>query len=81
MIPVQYKAHTYSSHKTLRAHRVVDDNVLVINITSKPHAFLDAGRKEQAIELYKRGIEELEKGIAIEINGQGESSCMHASLA
>ncbi|ELT94540.1 hypothetical protein CAPTEDRAFT_225098 [Capitella teleta] len=32
----------------------------------------DRGRKEQAIELYKRGIEELEKGIAIEIIGQGD---------
>ena len=26
-----------------------------------------------AIELYKKGIEELEKGIAVDINGQGKS--------
>ncbi|KAK3093436.1 hypothetical protein FSP39_015716 [Pinctada imbricata] len=34
----------------------------------------DAGRKDQAIEMYKRGIAELEKGIALDVaNGQGES--------
>ena len=31
------------------------------------------GRKDLAIELYKKGIEELEKGIAVDINGQGKS--------
>ncbi|KAL3872851.1 hypothetical protein ACJMK2_036038 [Sinanodonta woodiana] len=33
----------------------------------------DAGRKEVAMELYRKGIVELEKGIALEIRGQGES--------
>ncbi|XP_067681387.1 spastin-like isoform X2 [Haliotis asinina] len=33
----------------------------------------DAGRKEQAIDLYKKGITELEKGISVEVSGQGES--------
>ncbi|XP_038628349.1 spastin isoform X3 [Tachyglossus aculeatus] len=31
-----------------------------------------AGQKEQAVEWYKKGIEELEKGIAVLITGQGE---------
>ncbi|XP_076991119.1 spastin isoform X7 [Tamandua tetradactyla] len=31
-----------------------------------------AGRKEQAVEWYKKGIEELEKGIAVIVTGQGE---------
>ncbi|XP_053444013.1 spastin isoform X3 [Nycticebus coucang] len=31
-----------------------------------------AGQKEQAVEWYKKGIEELEKGIAVIITGQGE---------
>lgn len=33
--------------------------------------FLFSGRKEQAIDLYKKGIEELEKGISVEVQGQG----------
>ncbi|XP_071079422.1 spastin-like isoform X2 [Haliotis cracherodii] len=33
----------------------------------------DAGRKEQAIDLYKKGIIELEKGISVEVSGQGDS--------
>ncbi|XP_038628350.1 spastin isoform X4 [Tachyglossus aculeatus] len=32
----------------------------------------DKGQKEQAVEWYKKGIEELEKGIAVLITGQGE---------
>ncbi|KAL4639901.1 spastin isoform X1 [Arapaima gigas] len=32
----------------------------------------DKGHKEQAVQWYKRGISELEKGIAVEITGQGE---------
>jgi len=32
----------------------------------------DKGRKEQAIDLYKKGIEELEKGISVELAGQGD---------
>ncbi|XP_004686371.1 PREDICTED: spastin isoform X3 [Condylura cristata] len=31
-----------------------------------------AGQKEQAVEWYKKGIEELEKGIAVIVTGQGE---------
>lgn len=31
--------------------------------------FLTTGQKEMAIELYKKGIGELEKGIAVECNG------------
>ncbi|XP_052042252.1 spastin isoform X3 [Apodemus sylvaticus] len=31
-----------------------------------------AGQKEQAVEWYKKGIEELEKGIAVLVTGQGE---------
>ena len=33
--------------------------------------FCFSGRKEQAIDLYKKGIEELEKGISVELAGQG----------
>ncbi|XP_074648903.1 spastin-like isoform X2 [Tubulanus polymorphus] len=33
----------------------------------------DKGRKEYCIDLYKMGIRELEKGIALEISGQGDS--------
>ncbi|XP_036922527.1 spastin isoform X3 [Sturnira hondurensis] len=33
-----------------------------------------AGQKEQAVEWYKKGIEELEKGIAVIVTGQGEQS-------
>ncbi|XP_076991117.1 spastin isoform X5 [Tamandua tetradactyla] len=32
----------------------------------------EKGRKEQAVEWYKKGIEELEKGIAVIVTGQGE---------
>ncbi|XP_053917725.1 spastin isoform X4 [Cuculus canorus] len=32
----------------------------------------EAGQKEQAVEWYKKGIEELEKGIAVLVIGQGE---------
>ncbi|KAM6220409.1 spastin isoform 4-T4 [Rhynchocyon petersi] len=32
----------------------------------------EKGQKEQAVEWYKKGIEELEKGIAVIITGQGE---------
>ncbi|XP_051023460.1 spastin isoform X2 [Acomys russatus] len=32
----------------------------------------EKGQKEQAVEWYKKGIEELEKGIAIIVTGQGE---------
>nr|XP_045006059.1 spastin isoform X2 [Jaculus jaculus] len=32
----------------------------------------DKGQKEQAVEWYKKGIEELEKGIAVIVTGQGE---------
>ena len=31
-------------------------------------------RKDQAIELYRKGIDELEKGLAVEITGQGKFS-------
>ncbi|XP_021518374.1 spastin isoform X3 [Meriones unguiculatus] len=33
-----------------------------------------AGQKEQAVEWYKKGIEELEKGIAVIVTGQGEQN-------
>ncbi|XP_032508835.1 spastin isoform X5 [Orcinus orca] len=32
----------------------------------------EKGQKEQAVEWYKKGIEELEKGIAVVVTGQGE---------
>jgi len=32
------------------------------------------GRKGQAIDLYLKGIEELNKGIALDVNGQGQLS-------
>ncbi|XP_040848967.1 spastin isoform X4 [Ochotona curzoniae] len=32
----------------------------------------DKGKKDQAVEWYKKGIEELEKGIAVIVTGQGE---------
>ncbi|MBZ3871873.1 Spastin [Sciurus carolinensis] len=34
--------------------------------------FSEPGQKEQAVEWYKKGIEELEKGIAVIVTGQGE---------
>jgi hypothetical protein len=34
--------------------------------------YFKAGQKEQAVEWYKKGIEELEKGIAVVITGQGK---------
>lgn len=34
--------------------------------------FFSAGQKEQAVEWYRKGIEELEKGIAILVIGQGK---------
>ncbi|XP_036922528.1 spastin isoform X4 [Sturnira hondurensis] len=34
----------------------------------------EKGQKEQAVEWYKKGIEELEKGIAVIVTGQGEQS-------
>ncbi|XP_029648681.2 spastin [Octopus sinensis] len=33
----------------------------------------DAGRKELAIEFYRKGITELEKGISVDVNGQGDA--------
>ncbi|XP_064599850.1 spastin-like isoform X1 [Liolophura sinensis] len=33
----------------------------------------DAGRKEQAVELYRRGIGELQKGIAVDVTGPGQA--------
>ncbi|XP_074648917.1 spastin-like isoform X4 [Tubulanus polymorphus] len=44
-----------------------DDQRIVINHKSM------TGRKEYCIDLYKMGIRELEKGIALEISGQGDS--------
>ena len=35
--------------------------------------FADLNEKKKAISLYKRGIDELEKGIAIEVHGRGLS--------
>uniref|UniRef100_A0A8C4PZW5 Spastin n=1 Tax=Eptatretus burgeri TaxID=7764 RepID=A0A8C4PZW5_EPTBU len=32
----------------------------------------DKGRKEEAVDWYKKGISELEKGIAVQIDGEGE---------
>ncbi|KAF6321767.1 spastin [Rhinolophus ferrumequinum] len=32
----------------------------------------EKGQKEQAVEWYKKGVEELEKGIAVTVTGQGE---------
>ncbi|XP_021518375.1 spastin isoform X4 [Meriones unguiculatus] len=34
----------------------------------------EKGQKEQAVEWYKKGIEELEKGIAVIVTGQGEQN-------
>lgn len=34
--------------------------------------FFKAGQKEQAVEWYKKGIEELEKGIAVIVTGQSK---------
>ena len=33
-----------------------------------------AGHKDVAIEMYKKGIGELQKGIAVEITGEGEQN-------
>lgn len=39
---------------------------------SRSCLYLILGRKDLAIEMYKKGIEELEKGIAVEITGSGK---------
>ena len=39
--------------------------ILIVNL------FLLAGRTDVAVEMYKKGIVELQKGIAVEIKGQG----------
>lgn len=31
-----------------------------------------AARKEIAVEMYRKGIHELEKGIAVDVSGEGE---------
>jgi hypothetical protein len=33
--------------------------------------FLFAARKDIAIEMYKKGIRELERGIAVDVSGEG----------
>lgn len=37
----------------------------------QPTSF-SAGQKEQAVEWYRKGIEELEKGIGVLVTGQGK---------
>ena len=39
------------------------------------------GRKDVAIELYKKGICELQKGIAVEIKGQGQYSLSRLKIS
>ena len=43
--------------------------------------FLFTGRKTQAIELYLKGIDELNKGISLDVTGQGARiiplTCIH----
>ena len=34
--------------------------------------YFKVGQKDQAVEWYKKGIEELEKGIAVVVTGQGK---------
>lgn len=33
---------------------------------------INAARKDVAVEMYKKGIMELEKGIAVDVNGEGK---------
>lgn len=41
-------------------------------IYTNNYFYFKAGQKEQAVEWYKKGIEELEKGIAVIVTGQGK---------
>jgi len=49
--------------------------IVVDNCDQSVHVMLviAIGRKGQAIELYLKGIEELNKGIALDVSGQGDS--------
>lgn len=48
-------------------------NLIFLLLNNVCEYFVDLNEKKKAINLYKRGIEELEKGIAIEVNGRGLS--------
>ena len=44
-------------------------------VLSKFHTFSPiSGRKDLAIELYKKGIDELDRGIAVDVSGNGDPS-------
>ncbi len=38
------------------------------------------GEKEQAVQWYKKGIAELEKGIAVELTGEGNMQTKHSDV-
>uniref|UniRef100_A0A452V1U7 microtubule-severing ATPase n=1 Tax=Ursus maritimus TaxID=29073 RepID=A0A452V1U7_URSMA len=50
----------------------VSISYIMSSIYTNNYFCFKAGQKEQAVEWYKKGIEELEKGIAVIVTGQGE---------
>lgn len=44
----------------------------ILVIYTNNYFYYKAGQKEQAVEWYKKGVEELEKGIAVTVTGQGK---------
>ncbi|EPQ20130.1 Spastin [Myotis brandtii] len=64
ILHIEHIKHSMSRHSFLK--RVKE------NDQKKKEAKEKAGQKEQAMEWYKKGIEELEKGIAVIVTGQGE---------
>lgn len=47
-------------------------SIFILVICTNSYFSFKAGQKEQAVEWYKKGIEELEKGIAVIVTGQGK---------
>lgn len=47
-------------------------SIFISDIYKYSYFYFKAGQKEQAVEWYKKGIEELEKGIAVIVTGQGK---------
>ena len=60
--PIEFFTETYNEC-VVRLKICYTRNMLLFNTV---------GRKDLAIEMYKKGIEELEKGIAVEIAGSGK---------
>lgn len=48
------------------------------DIIAMCQCFVCVGKKDQAVEMYRKGIDALQKGIAVEVNyGHGKNHCYH----